>query len=61
SPTGPAHLAAAVSARVLVLGEIPPFDPVPVPPGAVRIVRARRAMEDISLAEAAAALAELWG
>ncbi len=58
NPTGPSHIAAAVGARVLTLGEIPAFDPVPRPPG--RVV-ALRSLPAITPAAAFAALAELWG
>ncbi len=61
NPTGPAHLAAAAGARVLVLGEIPAFDPVPRPPrGAVSIVRAQGSIASISVDSARQALAALW-
>lgn len=60
NPTGPAHLAAAVGARVLVLGEIPAFDPVPRPPGQVKILRAPARLADIPLAAVTPALARLW-
>lgn len=43
--SGPAHLAAAAGARVVVLGAIPAFDPV----GKVSVVRARRAVAEISV------------
>jgi heptosyltransferase-1 len=60
--TGPAHLAAAAGARVLVLGEIPAFDPVPRPPrGTVSILRKPHDdITSISLAAAQAALTALW-
>lgn len=60
NPTGPAHLAAAVGARVLVLGEIPAFDPVPRPPGQVAVVRAHGAVANLTVAAAAPALDQLW-
>ncbi|HXE31409.1 MAG TPA: glycosyltransferase family 9 protein [Terriglobales bacterium] len=60
NPTGPSHIAAAVAARVVTLGEIPAFDPVPVPPGAVFPVRARREVADIEVPAALAAVLQLW-
>lgn len=60
NPTGPSHIAAAVGASVLTLGEIPAFDPVAQPPAAVVAVRAPRAVGDIGVGEAGAALARLW-
>lgn len=60
NPTGPAHLAAAVGANVLVLGELPAFDPVSRPPGRVLVLHRRDTVDEISLPAAAAALASLW-
>lgn len=61
NPTGPSHIAAAVGARVLTLGEIPAFDPVPVPPrGAVAALRARGSIDSITVAEVLTALDDLW-
>lgn len=58
NPTGPSHIAAAVGSRVLTLGEVPAFDPVPIPPGAVIALRGKVAA--ITLADVLAALAALW-
>ncbi|MGH9477116.1 MAG: glycosyltransferase family 9 protein [Terriglobales bacterium] len=60
NPTGPSHITAAVGARVLTLGEIPAFDPVPVPPGAVVALRAQGAISSISVPVVLAALEQLW-
>ncbi|MGH9412570.1 MAG: glycosyltransferase family 9 protein [Terriglobales bacterium] len=61
NPTGPSHIAAAVGTRVLTLGEIPAFDPVPVPPrGALVPLRAHGLIASITLAEVLAALDDLW-
>ncbi len=61
NPPGPAHLAAAAGGRVLVLGEIPAFDPVPRPPrGAVSLLRAQGTIAAIPLEAARAALTALW-
>lgn len=56
-PTGPSHLAAAVGANLLTLGELPMFDPVPIPPA--QLV-ALRSLPDISVADASPALQDLW-
>jgi len=60
NPTGPAHLAAAVGTRVLVLGEIPAFDPVARPPGQVTILRVHAALANLPLPQVIPALARLW-
>lgn len=57
NPTGPSHLAAAVGANVLTLGELPMFDPVPIPPA--RLL-ALRSLPDINVAAATEALSDLW-
>ncbi|HXR97334.1 MAG TPA: glycosyltransferase family 9 protein [Terriglobales bacterium] len=58
--TGPSHIAAAVGASVLTLGEIPAFDPVAVAPGRVVAVRAERVVGDITIERVREALADLW-
>jgi heptosyltransferase-2 len=58
--TGPSHVAAAVGASVLTLGEIPAFDPVAVAPGRVVAVRAERVVEDITIERVSEALVGLW-
>ncbi len=50
--SGPAHLAAAAGARVLVLGAIPSFDPV----GSVRVVRSPGPLRDLPIAPVLSAL-----
>lgn len=61
NPTGPSHIAAAVGARVLTLGEIPAFDPVPVRPhGAVVALRASGSIDSITVPEVLAILERLW-
>ncbi|MGH9466488.1 MAG: glycosyltransferase family 9 protein [Terriglobales bacterium] len=60
NPTGPSHIAAAVGARVLTLGEIPAFDPVPVPPGRVVALRAPNGMAALAVPDVLTALSELW-
>lgn len=54
--SGPSHVAAAVGARVVTVGELPAFDPV----GAVFPARARRGLEDIQPAAVLARLREAW-
>ncbi len=53
--SGPAHLAAAAGARVVVLGAIPAFDPV----GRVQVVRARRAVAEITVEQVLRACANM--
>lgn len=60
NPTGPSHIAAAVGARVLTLGEIPAFDPTPVPPGAVVPLRAQGSIASIPVPTVLSALEALW-
>ncbi len=60
NPTGPAHVAGAVGARVVVLGEIPAFDPVARPPGAVEVLRAHESVANLTVAEVLGALKWLW-
>ncbi|MGH9487783.1 MAG: glycosyltransferase family 9 protein [Terriglobales bacterium] len=60
NPTGPSHIAAAVGGRVLTLGELPAFDPVAVPPGAVVVLRATGTINSIATAEVLTAVEQLW-
>jgi len=55
--SGPAHVAAAVGAHVISIGEIPPFDPVGWTPDAVRVVRAHGRVVDVPQSAVTAALA----
>ncbi|MGH9519676.1 MAG: glycosyltransferase family 9 protein [Terriglobales bacterium] len=57
NPTGPSHVAAAVGASLLTLGELPMFDPVAIPPA--KLV-ALRSLPDIGVEAASAALLALW-
>lgn len=57
NPTGPSHLAAAAGASLLTLGELPAFDPVPIPPA--RLV-ALRSLPAITPRMALDALGDLW-
>ncbi|MGH9393830.1 MAG: glycosyltransferase family 9 protein, partial [Terriglobales bacterium] len=60
NPTGPSHLAAAVGARLLTLGEIPAFDPVALAPGQVTALRARGTVAALPFDEVLAAAAGIW-